>query len=310
MIDHLGTANLVLLSLWFLLSLSLVALRRPLLALLRTLHPGQATNLLLLALSLPAAISISTTILLYLPLISDFLIGYHCHDGICASHHPLGTLPVIGPTSLALTGLTLLAISGKSWLSTTASRRCKRHVRLFCSDKNGYLEVADDQLLAFTVGLFNPRIVLSTGLLALCDSLERDIVLRHEQGHVRHRDNLRLLFAKMVSLPMPGATSFIQELRLSVEKRCDLLASKTHSRCDVARCIVKLAQSSCATLPRVCGFVDQAVEQRVLTLLNPAPKPVPPLITIATAAAMVALVALSVNPLHHQIELLLRWVSQ
>lgn len=310
MIEHLGTANLVFLSLWFFLGLSLVALRRPLLMLLRDLHPQQATSLLLVAVFLPISISVATTVLLYLPLVNDFLIGYHCHDGVCSNHHPVGILPQAGPASLVLTVLALVTISRKSWRSTTASRRCKDSVRLFSRDRGDFLEVPDQQLLAFTVGLLTPRVVLSSGLLAHCDEKERDIVLRHERGHVLHRDNLRLLLAKMVSLPMPGAAPFRGELRLGIEKHCDLIASKVHSRADVARCIVKLAEASCAAAPHTSGFVDEAVEQRVMALLNPAPRPPSPFITASTVAVMLTLAGLSINPLHHQIELLLFWLSE
>lgn len=305
MFEYVGTANFVLLSLWFLLSIAIAALRRPLTRVLQRLHPAQATVLLLIILSLPAVISFATTGLLYLPLPVEPLIDHHCHNTNCANHSPLGILPLLGPASLVFSAVAALFIAWRSWRSTRANWRCNRDIKMLCKPREGYWELPDPGTMAFTVGLVHPRIVLSSGLLAQCNAAETDIVLRHEQGHIRQRDNLRILLARMVSLPMPGAAYFLQALSLSIEKQCDLLATQKHSRCDVAKCIVKLAQSPCKVPTQASAFVSEAVELRVLALLNPTPQRVPVRYAALALTAILTAVALCIDPLHHLVENLL-----
>lgn len=51
----------------------------------------------------------------------------------------------------------------------------------------------DGAAYAFTYGIWNPRIVVSTGLVAATTDDELVAVLRHEDFHRRHRDPLRVL---------------------------------------------------------------------------------------------------------------------
>jgi Zn-dependent protease with chaperone function len=52
--------------------------------------------------------------------------------------------------------------------------------------------VWENRLLALTTGIFRPRVLVSTGLVALLNDAELRAVLAHERHHVTHRDPLKV----------------------------------------------------------------------------------------------------------------------
>lgn len=62
------------------------------------------------------------------------------------------------------------------------------------------VEVVDDgAVYALTYGTRDPRVAVSTGLLAAVDDAELEAVLLHERYHVRHRDPLKSACARVLS---------------------------------------------------------------------------------------------------------------
>jgi Peptidase family M48 len=59
--------------------------------------------------------------------------------------------------------------------------------------------VTADQAFAVTRGLLRPRILVSSGALATLDPAELAAVLGHERAHLRRRDPLRLLAARLLA---------------------------------------------------------------------------------------------------------------
>src|SRR5262249_31609550 len=59
--------------------------------------------------------------------------------------------------------------------------------------------VAGGEAFAVTCGWVRPRILVSTGLAAALTAAEIGAVLAHEREHLRHRDPLRLLAARLVA---------------------------------------------------------------------------------------------------------------
>jgi len=66
--------------------------------------------------------------------------------------------------------------------------------RAICS-----LRRSDANVIAATVGLFRPRIVVSDRLAAVLDSKALAAVYAHEAAHLRHRDPLRIWLARWVT---------------------------------------------------------------------------------------------------------------
>jgi Zn-dependent protease with chaperone function len=58
--------------------------------------------------------------------------------------------------------------------------------------------------VAFTAGLFFPRVYLTQAATELLTVQEQDIVLSHEQEHIRRRDPLRLLLLTFCEYWLPG----------------------------------------------------------------------------------------------------------
>jgi Zn-dependent protease with chaperone function len=73
---------------------------------------------------------------------------------------------------------------------------------------------------AAVVGLFRPRILLSTAFREAVDERALAAALAHEQAHARHRDPLRILLAQLVSdlqWPAPGARIRLQSWLAALE---------------------------------------------------------------------------------------------
>jgi beta-lactamase regulating signal transducer with metallopeptidase domain len=69
-----------------------------------------------------------------------------------------------------------------------------------------------DEPFSFTYGLAKPRIAVSSGLADTLSDEELDAVLEHERYHVRNRDPLKLLLARMLA-PTLFFVPILRELR-------------------------------------------------------------------------------------------------
>ncbi len=63
------------------------------------------------------------------------------------------------------------------------------------------LAVPGEELLFFVGGLWRPRILISTGAIALLSADELHASIQHELVHVRRRDNLKKLLLQFCALP-------------------------------------------------------------------------------------------------------------
>ncbi|MGH2405032.1 MAG: M56 family metallopeptidase [bacterium] len=78
--------------------------------------------------------------------------------------------------------------------------------------------------LALTAGFIRPRIVLSTGLVALLDATELEAVLLHERSHLQHRDPAYLLLARALAAAfvfVPIVGWFVSRYLAAVELAAD-----------------------------------------------------------------------------------------
>lgn len=82
-----------------------------------------------------------------------------------------------------------------------AALRCERARLRAASPPIDVVETG--QVLAITVGLREPRIVLSSSMVQLLSDDELEAVIRHEMAHVVRRDPLRSVLADCVRLALP-----------------------------------------------------------------------------------------------------------
>jgi Zn-dependent protease with chaperone function len=146
---------------------------------------------------------------------------------------------------------------------------------------------------AFCTGLLRPRLYLSNATLAVLNDAELDAVLAHEQHHLRHRDPLRIFFARMLG----DALFFLPVLRrlsdryaAMAELAADAAAvRRTNDPAPLASALVAFEDS---VGPAVVGIAPERVDQ----LLGARPRWELPVALLAWAAVVVlALVAVAVR---------------
>lgn len=104
--------------------------------------------------------------------------------------------------------------------------------------------VAGDDAFAVTYGLVRPRILISTGLATALNPAEISAVLAHEREHLRHRDPLRLLAARLAAAwgwYLPVAGWLARRAALRHELAADRAAAGSAGRGVLAAALLKLA---------------------------------------------------------------------
>jgi Zn-dependent protease with chaperone function len=110
------------------------------------------------------------------------------------------------------------------------------------------LAVAQPEPVASAVGVRQPKIILSTGLLKTLDEEELEAVLAHEMAHVDRRDNSLgwLLFGlRLVSFYNPVALFTFHQISHDVERMCDSDAAEiTGKPLALGSALIKVFRSS------------------------------------------------------------------
>jgi Zn-dependent protease with chaperone function len=107
--------------------------------------------------------------------------------------------------------------------------------------------VAGEDAFAIAYGLIRPRILVSTGLAAALAPAEISAVLAHEREHLRHRDPLRLLAARLAAAwgcYLPAAGWLARRAALRHELAADRAAAGSAGRGVLAAALLKLASMS------------------------------------------------------------------
>lgn len=134
---------------------------------------------------------------------------------------------------------------------------------------------AYDRPLALTCGLWRPKIVLSTWMLAHLDQRELEAVLAHEVGHVARRDYLVIWVATVLRdafFYLPTSWAAYRHLQHEKELACDALAVTTTRRpLALASALAKVWQPSLGapTIGVAQSLVGagEAIEGRIERLL-------------------------------------------
>ncbi len=244
----------------------------------------------------------------------------HCHAHPGHAHlclaHPAAPLSVLSAATLSASIVVVLSAT------ILAARRLRRRTgelqaleagTVGC-DAGDVTRVESDRPFALCIGIWRPRVLLSTGLERHLAARQTEIVLAHEEAHRQRRDALRSWVAGLLSvghLP-PVRTRVLGALELAQEQACDEEAGKrfgdrlavAETLLDVERCLrsTTLPDPAIAT-GRAFGAGDTAA--RIRALVEPEVAPASRWLWIAGAAWCVA-VALSLSgPIHHGMEHLL-----
>lgn len=127
---------------------------------------------------------------------------------------------------------------------------------------------------AYCFGVRNPKIFITTGLIALVNKRELEVILRHEKYHLEHRDNLILLIATFIESLFPFfpiLTDLIRIYKIDRELLADQAAiqgeADTRSLSSVLK---KLLQYEPVTLPALAPAIADVdtLETRIKSLLS------------------------------------------
>jgi Zn-dependent protease with chaperone function len=191
----------------------------------------------------------------------------------------------------ALTGLTACAVvtaraAGASWKLRRLIGPARRPVPAHMRDIVAGLGLADrvdvvraGEAFAVTHGLGRPRILVSDGLAAALTPAELSAVLVHERYHLRHRDPLRLLAARLLAAYgwyIPAARWLAASLALRGELAADRAAAARAGRGVVAGALLKLAAlpacPAAVAAANPAGDAAGSLEARVAQLENRRPQ--------------------------------------
>ena len=221
----------------------------------------------------------------------------------------VASMPVWSGVALAVAALLLLRLLTvllASVLLTLRARRRHRRLVDLVGTRNPLLAgarvVDHDVPLAYCLPGLRPRVVLSSGVLALLRDDEVRAVLAHEAAHVDQRHDLVVLPFVALRSTFPwvsGVRTAQREVAFLVEVLADDAATRRHAPDVLARALYKIGASGVPTGGlgaggRATGRDDSSVLLRAQRLLHPAP-PLPVRARLLVLA--VTLVVLALAPL-------------
>lgn len=129
-------------------------------------------------------------------------------------------------------------------------------------------------------GLFRPRLLVAGSVLDACPPDEMQVILAHEEWHLRNGDNLRRLLVAIapdVMMWTPLARRLSALWHSAAEDAADAEAAVTHpaARVALAEALIRIgrmapAGSTPTVLPASAFFRGENLERRIRRLLDPA----------------------------------------
>ena len=203
-------------------------------------------------------------------------------------HEPAETTEAAGVVLLILATLALILMTAALLRVIQAARRTYRCHRLLARcgqrmDLPGFPLPAWRIVASFPVaavsGVLRPRLILSSCILDDCTADELAMVVRHEEAHARHRDNL--CRACLLALPDPFAlfrrgAGITRDWQQAVEEAADdeAVRSDPEARIALAGALVRVGRMATspppAWMPALALYDGDNLESRVRRLLTPA----------------------------------------
>ncbi len=127
------------------------------------------------------------------------------------------------------------------------------------------------------IGFWQPKLVVSQGLLKLLDDLQLEAVLAHEQAHLEKRDTFWFFWLgwlRSFTTWLPQTEILWQELLLIREIRADLKAVQTVDSLVLAESLLTVAQSAladntpCFETPLFSPSASDRLSQRIDAMIN------------------------------------------
>lgn len=208
-----------------------------------------------------------------------------------------GELPVWSGIAFAVGVLVLLRLLGVLLASTAHTLQARRHNRVLVdlvATRNPLLPgarvVAHEVPLAYCLPGLRPRVVLSSGVLALLREDEVRAVLAHEAAHVDQRHDLVVLPFAALRATFPrlrGVRTAVAEVALLVEVLADDRACRRHPRDVLAKALYKVGSADVPAGGLPAGGTSVLLRaQRLLAPPRPLRLPGRLLVVAATVAVL------------------------
>jgi Zn-dependent protease with chaperone function len=283
---------------------------------LAAIAPRERSTLLTALAVMPASVAALVAVLGFMPSLGGWIVDPHCHaETGCGPHVP--HLHAGAPYALSL-GVALLGAAAALWSSIVG--RLRRTQRLASalgsmaepSPRDRFETVDSPEAFAYCVGLWRPKVVVSTGLIRRLRPEQLRAVVAHEQEHALRRDNLRHALASACSLPLGsrGRRKLLADLTSASEEACDRTAAARTNSETVLAALAALAPAKRA--PRMGTTFDSSASLATRTEALSRP---PASGQTATAVAAAIVLAYAVGTLgttyvaHHGAEWLLDWLG-
>lgn len=247
---------------------------------------------------------------LFVPALDHCLEHDDHHFHLCFRHIPLAL------TSGFAQGIALGAVALGSIALVRFSMRARRRAgawrSLLLTSRHdaalGAHIVALTTPIAFTAGLWRPRVFVSQALIRDADPETLAIVLAHEHAHARRRDVLVAAVAAW-GLRLFGRRTRARlqaELALSAERAADECAARANGdRLAVAAAIIHVAQHAAAAPPlgiARANFGAGHIDARVAALMAPPSAVTGRALALGVLGATTLGMLVAAGPLHHLIE--------
>lgn len=132
--------------------------------------------------------------------------------------------------------------------------------------------------IAMTIGLWKPRMILSTGLMDMLEPNELHAVIEHEKCHIRYRDPLSIFLLSMISKSMwyiPIFAWMADKYPIMIELRADKYAiTQMKQSAHLGSALLKLLKQ--APTPHIslshASFAETSMNVRIMHILDPQMK--------------------------------------
>ncbi len=129
-----------------------------------------------------------------------------------------------------------------------------------------------------TIGLWKPRMILSSGLMDMLEPNELHAVIEHEKCHMRYRDPLAIFLLSMISKSMwyiPIFAWMADKYPIMIELRADKYAiTQMKQSAHLGSALLKLLKQ--APTPHVslshASFAETSMNVRIMHILDPQMK--------------------------------------
>jgi Zn-dependent protease with chaperone function len=176
----------------------------------------------------------------------------------------------------------LAALAGCGLLAIYTGWQSIRQVKVYRqADLFGYdCRILDTSLpYSAQIGLWQPELVVSQGLIDSLEPTHLQAVLAHEMGHYHYRDTFWFFWLgwlRRVTAWLPRTEELWEELLLLREIRADCWAAQRVDQLLLAESLVEVAkaplvQSNAVTAAFSCRAVGSRMQERIEALLTGAP---------------------------------------